>query len=154
MFSWLFEQRKFNSFLPGIRAERQGQFRLFPEVHRNELFYLNLLDELFGSAGKVASHSRINRKHGNVDVVAGRFQNIQFMQEILFRFFYFLFGRFVFPVPVVEVSCMKDKLKFACQQERHAYIGRAESLNPDQIILVNISFVEECRFISRRLLVS
>ena len=69
-------------------------------------------------------------------------QYIQFPQIIAFGFSHFLWCRFVFPVPVIQVAGMKQQFAFRFYQERNAYISRTECPDTDIFIFKNVPFLK------------
>lgn len=71
----------------------------------------------------------IYRKHDNIHRLRIFRYYIQFFQVIPFRLRNFLWSRLIFPMPIIQVSGMKNQFTLRLDQKRDTDIGRSERPN-------------------------
>ena len=117
------------TFRFGIRGKSHDLRRTFPEMHRHKDTGLYPVDELLGTSHKIGPQAGIYRKHDNIHRLRIFRYYIQFFQVIPFRLRNFLWSRLIFPMPIIQVSGMKNQFTLRLDQKRDTDIGRSERPN-------------------------
>ena len=98
---------------------------MFPlKVHREEVTDLYLVEQRSGTACEVATLSRIDREHDYINRGIFAFYAVDNNLEVIFGFLRLALGGGVFPMPVVQVTGMKDRRAILCgDKEAYSLIG-------------------------------
>ena len=107
----------------GKRLEGVAASVVFAEMHGSKSRGLYPLNELSGSTHIVGTDAAVHGKHGDVYGRCSLLYVFYFGQEIAISFSHVLWGRFITPVPVIQVAGMENTSVLQVYQKGNARIG-------------------------------
>ena len=126
----------------GNRLEGSNLIRPFPKMHRHQQVRMQTLHKLGGSPHEITSQAGVYRKECQVDVRGLTCQQLQFVQIHFLRTCHLLWGRFILPVPIIQIACMKQHLVSQRHPERDTHIGRTKRLHLQPFIRIGVSLLQ------------
>ena len=129
------------TFAFGKLAESISALVFLAEVHRNKDSGFYSFHELFRTSHIVFPDAVVHWKHGYVYRRGGLLEVLHLGKEVAFRFPDFLWGGLFTPMPVIQVSGMKQPDALQVDQKRDAHVRGAECFDTDIRVFVHITFI-------------